>query len=454
MSGTSIKHRLLVGTIGAVVIAFVVVGLIVNSMARSALIDQFDIALDGKAQELLAQVEIHRRGIEVEVDPRTLPADELYEIWNGDQVLAKSPSLGANDLARTTRAITAVALSDGRAARQLTLLKAVASPDDDDTGAPLANVTAPHVELAFAHATAGVETAIHRIALGVALVGCIGGLIAVALLLVTVRLGLRPVTTLAREIGAIEVSNLKTSFDRVGTAAELRPIAERLDDLLARLAKAFARERELTAEIAHELRTPLAGLKATLELALLRERPAEEYRTALEQALAITADTARSIESLLSLARLDAGQAAVSGEPVDLDQQVREVLVAFAARASARKVAVVTELEPVTITTDRDKLRLVLTNLLDNAISYVDDGGEVRIALVANELQISNTGCTLAPEQARNVFQRFWRSDEARSGGSHIGLGLSLCEKLVALLEGTLGVEVIERRFIATLRLP
>jgi len=454
MSGTSIKNRLLVGTIGAVVIAFVVVGLIVNSMARSALIDQFDVALDGKAQELLAQVEIHRRGIEVEVDPRTLPADEVYEVWNGDQVLAKSESLGAADLARTTRAVTAVGLPDGRAARQLTLQKTVTTPDEDDTGGALANVTAPHVELAFAHATTGVEAAIHRIALGVALVGCVGGLIAVVLLLVTVRLGLRPVTTLAREIGAIEESNLHARFDRVGTAAELRPIAERLDDFLARLAKAFARERELTAEIAHELRTPLAGLKATLELALLRERPAAEYRTALEQALAITSDTARSIESLLSLARLDAGQAAVSGEPVDLDQQVREVMVAFDARATARKVAVVTELEPVTITTDRDKLRLVLTNLLDNAISYVDDGGEVRIALVANELRISNTGCTLDPEQARNVFQRFWRSDAARSAGSHIGLGLSLCERLVALLEGTLGVEVIEQRFIATLRLP
>ncbi|MEO8550251.1 MAG: hypothetical protein ABI678_09760, partial [Kofleriaceae bacterium] len=120
MSGTSITNRLLVGTIGAVVVAFVVVGLIVSSMARSALIDQFDVALDGKAQELLAQVEIHRRGIEVEIDPRTLPADEVYEVWNGNQVLAKSESLGANDLTRTARAVTAVGLPDGRGARQVT----------------------------------------------------------------------------------------------------------------------------------------------------------------------------------------------------------------------------------------------------------------------------------------------------------------------------------------------
>jgi signal transduction histidine kinase len=91
---------------------------------------------------------------------------------------------------------------------------------------------------------------------------------------------------------------------------------------------------------------------------------------------------------------------------------------------------------------------MVIGNLLDNAISYVDDGGEVAVRLRGRRLEIENTGCTLAPADAAHVFERFWRGDAARSAGTHAGLGLALCKKLVGLLGGTIAARVDGRRFI------
>jgi signal transduction histidine kinase len=235
---------------------------------------------------------------------------------------------------------------------------------------------------------------------------------------------------------------------------ELAVVTNRLDELLSRLGAAFARERDLTAEVAHELRTPLAGLRATIELALDRERPADRYRSALEQSLAITRETERLVESLLSLARLDAGQTGLHATPLDLDQLVRDGLDKVTARARERNLTVVTELQPVTLTSDRAKLAVVIANLLDNATTYADDGGEIRVTLADDTLRVSNTGCTLSPDQVGRVFERFWRADASRSPEGHSGIGMPLTQKLVELLGGTIAVEARDGRFIATVRLP
>ncbi|HEY6035581.1 MAG TPA: HAMP domain-containing sensor histidine kinase, partial [Kofleriaceae bacterium] len=201
-------------------------------------------------------------------------------------------------------------------------------------------------------------------------------------------------------------------------------------------------------------RTPLAGLRATIQLALDRERPAERYRSALEQSLAITRETERLVASLLSLARLDAGQTALHAAPLDLDQLVRDGLDKVHARATERELRVVTELQPVTLTSDRDKLSVVIANLLDNATTYADQGGEIRVTLTDTVLRVSNTGCTLTPDQVDRVFERFWRADPSRSPEGHSGIGLPLTQKLVELLGGTIAIEVNDGRFIATVRLP
>jgi two-component system, OmpR family, heavy metal sensor histidine kinase CusS len=459
----SLRTRLLVGTVIAVAATFVAVGVVATQLTRSSMQAQFEDALWAKAQELAAQVEEDDGKTTSEIDPKTLGANEAFEVWVAGRVLAKSPSLGSADLVPAAdRAMTMTTLPGGARAQQVTL-RGLPRPEPDDHGREgaereeddekAAHLQLPPIAVVLARSTFEVDASTRRVTTVLIGVGLVGIALCVVLMLIIIHSALAPVRAMASAIAAVRADQLTARIETAATAAELVPIAKRLDELLARLAAAFARERELTAEVGHELRTPLAGLRATLELALDRERPADKYRAALVQSLAITLDTERVVEALLSLARLDAGQAVADATPIDLDQLVRDVVPSIATRAAERNIELVTELEPVTLTTDRDKVRLVLANLFDNAVTYADDGGEIRVTLIGTVLRVSNTGCTLGADQVAHVFDRFWRADKARETG-HVGIGLALCKKLVELLGGTIDVVVRDGRFIATVALP
>ena len=442
----SIRTRLLVGTLLGVALAFVAITVFVGALVRGALRDQFDDGLRAKALELAAQIEDHEGELENEIDPRTLANGEAYQLWVRGKSVAKSDDHLDLVAAPLGYNLTEVTLG-GQAARQYTLRSEARVEGEDPNGAmPIVFV--------LARTTASVDAAAHHITVVVSAVGLAGLLLCVVIVLLVVRVALAPMRDLASAIGAIRATDLAVRLAPQTTAVELTAVTNRLDELLGRLGAAFARERDLTAEVAHELRTPLAGLRATIELALDRERPAERYRSALEQSLAITRETERLVESLLSLARLDAGQTGLHAMPLDLDQLVRDAIDKVHARVSERKLAVVTELRPVTLTSDRDKLRIVIANLLDNATAYADEGGEVRVALTDTVLRVSNTGCTLTADDVSRVFERFWRADASRSPEGHSGIGMPLTQKLVELLGGTIAVEVNDGRFVATVRLP
>jgi len=385
----------------------------------------------------------------VEGDPTLLAGESSYfELWIADGVLRRSHNLGDSDLERdpASGTIRPVTLRDGSDGRQITLrVIAHREPFDHRTG-PGTTVT-----LVVARPTAELSREITQLAGVLVGAGIFGTLLCLAILFGAVRFGLAPVRSLAAAIAELREGDLAVKLDAARTPRELAPVVDRLDDLLRRLSAAFTRERELTAEVAHELRTPIAGLRATIEVAISKDdRPAEKYRAALADCLAITRQTERLVETMLSLARLDAGTARAAQEPVDLDELLRECVATIGARASDREVAVVTTLPAVTAFTDRDKLQRVLENLLDNAVSYVDDGGTIDVALAPGTITISNSGCTLAPEEVANVFQRFWRGDAARSDGMHVGLGLALCKKLVHLLGGTITARVEAGTFSVT----
>ena len=448
----SIRTRLLAGTAIGVSLAFAISGVLVLVLVRASLYTQFDETLVARAGALSSLVEQDDDSVEVEIDPAGAPGEQTYfELWEGERVLMRSTTLGPGDLERSPGAqvIRSVTLPDGNDGRQITVrFEARREPDERSTRPP------SKVTLVLARPVAELSTAVSRLGGVLVGVGLFGTLLCLAILIGVVRFGLAPVRSLAAAIAELREGDLAVKLEAAATPRELRPVVDRLDELLRRLAAAFARERELTAEMAHELRTPIAGLRATIEVAMSREdRPAEKYRAALADCLAITRQTERLVETLLSLARLDAGTAPVVKTSLDLDELVRESLAAITARAAERHVAVVTALPAVTASTDRDMLQLVLHNLLDNAVSYVEDGGTIRVELAPGTITISNTGCALAPADAERVFERFWRGDAARSAGMHAGLGLALCKKLVSLLGGAITARVDEGSFVAVVTL-
>jgi signal transduction histidine kinase len=224
---------------------------------------------------------------------------------------------------------------------------------------------------------------------------------------------------------------------------ELAPVVERLNDLLRRLADAFQRERTFTADAAHELRTPLAGLRSTLEVALSRPRESAEYREAMTECLAIVRRTDALVTSLLTLARLEGGQGPAHAEPIALAEAVRDALHPLEVRVAARRLAVNAQVaEDLRVAADRATLGTVLTALLENAAEYANEGGRIDIGAERTgrsvTLRVANTGCHLSDDDVSHVFERFWRGDTSRTDtGVHCGLGLAIVRRAAWSLGGT-----------------
>jgi signal transduction histidine kinase len=263
-----------------------------------------------------------------------------------------------------------------------------------------------------------------------------------------------------------------TSRDEVGLLAEtFNLMAERLESWDSDLRAAVAdRTRELNAAVArsevayqqlrrfnadasHELRTPLTVIRGEAEVALRAARRPEEYRAVLRGIQEETERMSRIIEQLLLLARADSGELRLERRPLALDDLVREVAHRAQVLAGARRIRLLTpELAPTLLEGDEDYLHQLVLNLIDNAIKYTPEGGEVRVRLTAAPeraglsareavLAVEDSGIGIAAADLPHLFDRFYRVDKARSRAQgSCGLGLAICHWIVAAHGGRIEV--------------
>jgi heavy metal sensor kinase len=228
---------------------------------------------------------------------------------------------------------------------------------------------------------------------------------------------------------------------------ELTPIRERLQHTLNELRKAFEREKQAAADISHELRTPVASILTAVEVALKKPRSPEEYRETLRECREVARQMRHLVERLLALARIDAGSDRLRPRPVDVGELVTECAALVRPLAGERGLDLrVNCPKPVTWTTDPDKLREVLVNLLHNAVQYNRPDGAIDVSAEAADgwldLQVHDTGIGIEPKAFDHIFERFYRADSSRhSDDLHAGLGLSIVKAYVGLLGGTISVE-------------
>jgi len=273
-------------------------------------------------------------------------------------------------------------------------------------------------------------------------------LLSVLVAALTVRQGLRPLTAIADEIAAVRENDLATRVGNEDVPGELLPIKDRLNELLCRLEDAFKRERRFTADVAHELRTPLAGIRSTLEVTLTRIRDVNEYQASLSECLAISKNMQRMMDNLLTLARLDTQQITFRRVRIELAELVSSCWLSFSDRALERQIIFENSVPlEMTFESDPDNLSMVMSNILDNAVEYADKGGHIWLTARRTndsiEITISNTGCKLTSEKATQVFDGFWRGDVSRANtGDHFGLGLSLVQRIVRALGGSVTAEL------------
>lgn len=257
---------------------------------------------------------------------------------------------------------------------------------------------------------------------------------------------MRPIENIARAARRISDGNLAERIPVAKPGSELDELATVLNSTFARLEDSFAQQKRFTSDASHELRTPLAVLIAETQSALSRERSAEEYR----QTLAGNLDTARQMkrlaESLLELARLDAGEGAAVGKTLNLADTAREALVRLTPLAASRSVTLDSEFQPATCVGNEDRVALVITNLVENAIHHGCQGGTVIVRTwqenKRSQLSVADDGPGIPVADLPHIFDRFYRADKSRSAsGGRYGLGLAICRGMVEAGGGTISVE-------------
>ena len=256
---------------------------------------------------------------------------------------------------------------------------------------------------------------------------------------------IRPIDDISATAVKISAGDLSQRINVENTENELGRLAGVLNSTFARLETSFAQQQQFTSDAAHELRTPVTVMLTETQTTLNRERPAEDYRRTVEVCQRISQRMRRLIESLLELARLDAGQEQMKRMRFDLSRTAGECVDMVRPLADERSVKVHCELPPIECTGDPERIAQVITNLMTNAIQYNKPGGEVTVQTQQRDgtaiLTVSDSGNGIAAEDLPRVFERFYRADKARSTSQgSAGLGLSICKAIVEAHGGTIEV--------------
>ncbi len=270
-------------------------------------------------------------------------------------------------------------------------------------------------------------------------------LLATAVVWIGVSRGLQPLQRLRHAVS--DRSHLDLSpIDTHDVPGEVRPLVDEVNELMARLGKTFDFQNRFVADAAHQLKTPVSGLKAQIELAL-RESDPERVRHSLAQ-LYISADRlSRLVRQLLSLARNEPGALdTVQLQPLDLNAFALEVGMDWVPHAIKRSIDLGFEgvEHPLMIDADGDRLRELINNLIDNAIRYSPPGGRVTVRVAATgdghaRLAISDDGPSIPVAERQRIFERFHRLLGTQEDGS--GLGLAIVSEIATLHSARIELE-------------
>jgi two-component system heavy metal sensor histidine kinase CusS len=411
--------------------------------------------------------------------PAPAPFPELVErsefalqVWiPSGRTAVKSEHLGEHSLPRLASDLEALSydnievgalhfealrLPDGSQGRALALYF---SPPPPPTGRPPgAEAGQPGYELVLAQSTERLRETLAALSRLLVIAWATSSAGCAAILTWIVSRGLRPLGQLRQRIQTLDAEVLGQQIDLAQAPAELEPVVEQFNGLLARLHAAFDRERAFTSDAAHELRTPLSGLRSTLEVFLSRERDAVQAQEAAENCLAITLEMQALVETLLEMASAEGGNTNDELSVVDLDVLVRRNWERLDADVSGDHALTLDVDGDLQLTAAPSLLDRILSNLLQNARAHGDEGHPIEVSAHRQDghviISVTNQASEAPSNVAEHAFEAFWRADTARTAiGRHAGLGLPLCRRLATRMGASLEAHYTYGRFTTTLTL-
>jgi heavy metal sensor kinase len=276
---------------------------------------------------------------------------------------------------------------------------------------------------------------------------------------------LKPVDQITQTARMITSQNLNQRIPPLKVKDEIGRLVETFNEMITRLDQSFCQIKQFSSDASHELKTPLTILRGEVEVSLRKERNPTEYQKILKSNLEEIDRMTHIVEDLLLLSRADSGEIQLAHKELNLSEIVREIVPQAQFLAESKQLSIHTFFPEgqITILGDRLRIRELFLNLLENAVKYTEQGGEITIRLAKNhtrshggdngngvepeetrfaEIKVTDTGIGIAMEDQKRIFDRFYRVDKARSreqGGS--GLGLSICKWIVEAHHGTISVE-------------
>jgi len=264
------------------------------------------------------------------------------------------------------------------------------------------------------------------------------------------RKALLPVDRMTSQAKEIGIDRLHERIALPRAQDEIGHLAETLNAMLDRLEQGVEEKHRLVADAAHELRTPLAAMRAELDVSLLGDYLSPAGREVLESTREEVDRMSRIVDNLLTLARVDEGRLALLTTRVNLNEAIEAAARPLRPLATAKQVRIELDGQSCATRADPQRLHQALTNFIENAIKFTQAGGEVSVTAWRRNgevgITVADNGPGIPPEARTHIFDRFYRADRARSRGSGSGLGLAICREIADAHGGRVWVESEEGR--------
>jgi len=259
---------------------------------------------------------------------------------------------------------------------------------------------------------------------------------------------LRPLGKMTRALRRVGPTQLHERVTTVGWPRELQPLAVAFDEMLARLEDSFVRLSQFSADIAHELRTPIGNIRGEAEVALTRSRSPEEYREVIASTIAECEHLGHIVDNLLFLARTEAAEGHLQRTSFNGRAAIEKIAAFHEPIAEEQQLSIRCEGE-ATFVADEMLFERAVNNLVENAVRHTAAGGSIEITVanqgVNSEVSVKDNGSGIAAEHLPRVFDRFYRADSARSSEG-VGLGLALVKSIMDLHGGSPRIESVPGR--------
>jgi len=433
----SIRRALVFRLSTTLVLILVVVATAIYGFLHARFSDAFKDEIAVRAHLLSTFVEWEYDTVALEVDPKDagLPGGQWYEVWRENQRIFASAALGNSQLPR---------VSGSGWVHQQAVLSATLKffPRDDH----MSKSPAPMLILVLARQRGPLDADLRACSMALIAMSLVLIIVAPAVVARLVPSGLRPLDELAAEVAGLDANALmnpsRRKLRRRELPLELQPIALRLDEMLSKLGAGIERERRFSSDVAHELRTPIAELRAASEVALSGPDGGGLHLETLNDAHQIALRMERMVKSLLAIARADSSEQLY--QIVAFDDAFQLVQNRWEHPSVGRVLRWPEPRCPVVVHGDLDTLESILGNLVGNAVVHSPVGTQIEMNVIRNErtlvFQIENDDWSLSDDDLTHLFEPFWRKDASRTGDLHIGLGLALAASLGKVMNAVLSV--------------